>query len=113
MSFVYLLHFERPIAAGHPCRHYIGTCDDLAARVQQHSTGGSHAARLAQVAKERGIGFTVARVWIGGRELERRLKRLKNSPQLCPVCAGRQHRRRGRWAGELKPAAIESALVPF
>ena len=111
MSYVYLLHFEKPISPGrHTCQHYLGTCEDLPARIQQHQHGGSAAARLAQVAKERGIGFTVARVWRGGRELERRLKARKEAPRLCPYCAG--HLQPGLF-DELTPAAIAEALVPF
>lgn len=108
MSYVYLLHFEAPIAPGrHTCQHYVGTCDDLAARIEQHARGSSDAARLTQVAHERGISFEVVRVWSGGRELERRLKARKESPRFCPVCAGRV---RQLDVLELTPAQIEDAL---
>ncbi len=85
-QFVYLLHFSDYIAPGrHPARHYIGFADgDLARRIQQHSTGGSHAARICQVAAERHNPFVVARVWHGSRSDERRLKQRKESPALCP-----------------------------
>ena len=91
MSYVYLLHFERPIAPGrHTTQHYIGHADDLARRIQAHHAGryggGSGCAKLCAVAHERGIGFTVARLWRGGYDLERRLKRLKAGRRLCPVC---------------------------
>jgi hypothetical protein len=33
-----------------------------------------------------GIGFLVVATWPGTRYDERRLKRRKNSPKLCPVC---------------------------
>jgi hypothetical protein len=36
---------------------------------------------------ERGIGFEVVRCWVGGRDLERRLKSRKEGPALCPVCS--------------------------
>jgi hypothetical protein len=40
-----------------------------------------------EVAKERGIGFRVARVWHKRtRSFERKLKNRKNAAQLCPVC---------------------------
>ena len=39
-GFVYLLHFERPIAPGrHTAQHYIGHAVDLAARIQTHVRG--------------------------------------------------------------------------
>lgn len=109
MSYVYLLHFERPISPKHTCQHYLGTAEDLAGRIQQHERGGRLAARLCQVAHERGIAFRVARVWLGGRELERRLKDRKGSPRLCPLCAGEV--KPGLF--ELTAAQIEEALLPF
>jgi hypothetical protein len=108
--YVYLLHFARPISPGkHTCQHYLGTCDDLAARIQQHERGGSQAARLTQVAHGRGIAFTVARVWLGGRELERRLKARHESPRLCPICSGAIQ----PGLFELTAAQIQEALLPF
>jgi hypothetical protein len=108
--FVYLLHFEKRISGRHTCQHYLGYADNLAARIQQHERGGRQAARLTQVAHERGIPFTVARVWRGGRDFERRLKAQKNTPRLCPVCAG-QVQQPGLF--ELTPAQIAEELIPF
>lgn len=87
---VYLLHFERPIAEGHPCQHYLGytKLTDLDIRIDEHRRGvGS---RLTQVAFERGIAFVVARVWRGkryGRTFERYLKNRREGTRLCPVCS--------------------------
>lgn len=91
MGYVYLLHFDRPISDGHTTQHYLGYADDLAHRIQVHTRGrynggGNGCARLCEVAKARGISFTVARVWWGDRSLERRLKSRKNARRLCPVC---------------------------
>ncbi|MGD9101432.1 MAG: endonuclease [Anaerolineae bacterium] len=86
---VYLLHFDRPYAHA---KHYLGYAADLDARLAQHASGNcvvslpNGGARLLQVVAEAGIGWTLARTWLGGRELERRLKRQKNSPRLCPIC---------------------------
>ena len=80
----YLLHFSSPISPNHTTQHYIGSAADLDARIEEHRTG--HGARLTQVAQERGIGFTVARTWEGGRDFERSLKNRKNAPKLCPIC---------------------------
>jgi predicted GIY-YIG superfamily endonuclease len=80
---VYLLHLDIPIAHA---KHYLGSAEDLDARLARHRSGNG--ARLLEVAHERGIGFSLVRTWEGGRELERRLKRRKNAPRLCPICAG-------------------------
>lgn len=107
-GYVYLLHFHKPISHKHTCQHYVGYADDLALRIQKHSSG--HGARLTQVAKERGIGFDVVRVWEGDRAFERWLKQRKNAGRLCPVCQGNIQR---AMLFELSPEQIEYALVPF
>lgn len=85
---VYLLHFAAPIAPGrHTCQHYLGTAEDLLPRLWAHEHG--QGARLTAVAKERGIPFIVARVWPGGRSLERQLQNRHAAPRLCPFCNGR------------------------
>ncbi len=64
-GIVYLLHFDAPIAPGrHTATHYLGYADALLPRVwaPMHGKG----ARFTQVAKERGIGFVVARTGQGG-----------------------------------------------
>lgn len=82
---VYLLHFDRPISPRHTAQHYLGSTDNLPRRIRQHHKG--QGSRLCQVAKEREIGFVVAREWfLGDRQLERKLKSRKNSRKLCPVC---------------------------
>jgi hypothetical protein len=86
---VYLLHFTQPISPKHTCQHYIGFAESWPDRVMQHRIGDTGAARLCQVAKQRGIGFVVARLWPDGdRTLERRLKNRHNAPRLCPICRG-------------------------
>lgn len=78
---VYLLHFARPYKHA---RHYLGTTTDVPQRLEQHRAGTG--ARLTQVVHLAGIGMVVARTWVGGRRLERQLKRRKNGPRLCPIC---------------------------
>jgi hypothetical protein len=78
---VYLLHFERAIAHA---RHYMGWSCFVEARLADHAAG--RGARLPQVFRERGISGRCVRQWKGGRDLERRLKRQKQGPKLCPVC---------------------------
>jgi predicted GIY-YIG superfamily endonuclease len=82
---VYLLHFDQPISPNHTCQHYLGWADDWQRRIEQHRRG--QGSRLCQVAQERNIDFTVVRLWIGDRSLERQLKRRKASPRLCPICS--------------------------
>jgi hypothetical protein len=86
MGIIYLLHFSKPISSLHTCQHYLGYTENLEERIAQHQAGCG--ARLTQVAKERGITFTVVRTWQGDRKLERRLKNRKSSPSLCPICKG-------------------------
>ncbi|MFI7447910.1 hypothetical protein ACIBQX_10470 [Nonomuraea sp. NPDC049714] len=79
---VYLLHFERPYKHA---RHYIGwTPGDLNRRLRQHRNGTG--ARLMAVITAEGIDFVVARLWTGGRNLERSLKRRGGASRCCPLC---------------------------
>ena len=83
--YLYILHFNQPISANHTTQHYCGSAEELQARINGHRHRG--AARLTEVAWERGIGFQVARVWKGAtRQDERTFKARKNTPQYCPIC---------------------------
>ena len=87
MAIVYLLHFTQPISDNHTTQHYLGYTKSLKQRIADHKNG--NAARLTQVALERGIDFVVAKTWSdGSRSLERHLKNQHNSPRLCPICQG-------------------------
>ena len=86
MSGVYLIHFSEPIAHA---RHYLGSAKSLNRRLKQHWKGAG--ARLMGVVRDRGIGWSVARVWPArdarsARLIERRLKRQHGSVKLCPIC---------------------------
>jgi predicted GIY-YIG superfamily endonuclease len=78
---IYLLHLDRPL--GH-ASHYLGYAADVGKRLDEHRSG--RGARMLAAAAERGIGFELVRVWPGGREEERSLKRQKNAPRYCYVC---------------------------
>jgi len=80
---VYLIHFNE---AYRHARHYMGFTDDLDARLEAHRNG--HGARLIEVVNAAGIEWDCVRTWQGGRKFERRLKNRKDTPRLCPVCAG-------------------------
>jgi predicted GIY-YIG superfamily endonuclease len=69
---VYLIHFDQVYKR---VRHYIGSADDLDARLAQHRAGNG--ARLMEVITDAGIAWRVARTWNGDRKFERQLKRLK------------------------------------
>lgn len=88
-DWVYLIHFAQPISPDHTCQHYLGSAENPFSRLHDHLTGKG--ARLTQVANERGIEYRIVRVWKAepgkGRELERKLKRRKEGPKLCPICA--------------------------
>lgn len=82
---VYLLHFSAPISERHTTQHYMGWAKSLPARIAHHRAGSG--ARLTQVAREKGIDFTVARTWDNvDRNFERKLKNGKRGPRLCPTC---------------------------
>ena len=89
-AVAYLLHFSRKVAdhAG----HYLGSADDLDRRLAEHQRGTG--ARLTQVAVELGIELTLVRTWPGGSQQERRLKRQKHGPRLCPLCSPRKPTRK-------------------
>ena len=80
---VYLIHFNEPLAHA---QHYMGWTCNLAERLHAHETGNG--SRLMEVIGDRGITWRLARVWPGGRELEKRLKRQKHGPRFCPICRG-------------------------
>jgi predicted GIY-YIG superfamily endonuclease len=90
---LYLLHLEAPVG-GH-AGHYLGQCDDLAARLRSHRRGAG--ARLLATAKARGIGWRLVRSWAAPADKAARLqleRRLKNAhgPRLCPLCNPNAHR---------------------
>lgn len=97
---VYLLHFDRPISPAHTTQHYIGWAKDLDSRLRDHARG--HGAVLLRVAKERGIGWSLARTWPGAtRNDERALKNRHEGTRLCPTCNPSAHSR-----GLLKGATV-------
>jgi predicted GIY-YIG superfamily endonuclease len=84
MAVTYLLHFSRPYGAGSRPQHYLGSAENLPARVKEHRSG--QGARLTAVVIEAGITFEVVRTWEGGRATERKLKKRRCPKRLCPLC---------------------------
>lgn len=88
-GFIYLLHFEERYPHGRRPQHYTGWANrsGLANRIAQHIKG--QGARLLRAVNAAGINYAVARVYIGDRNEEKRLKRVGDMRWRCPVCAGR------------------------
>ncbi|EAZ88605.1 GIY-YIG nuclease family protein [Crocosphaera chwakensis] len=84
MSYVYILHFQRPISPYHTAQHYVGFTKDIDQRIREHRKG--RGSRFCAVAKERDISFTLAELLMGERSLEKAIKRQKNTKIFCPVC---------------------------
>lgn len=81
-GFVYLIHLYEKV--GH-AQHYTGWYQNPR-RLEHHEAGTG--ANLLAVARQRGIGWTVASVIPGDRNLERQLKNRGGAKRRCPVCKG-------------------------
>jgi predicted GIY-YIG superfamily endonuclease len=84
MGYCYLIHLDTPLSENHTARHYLGYCRHVPSRMEAHRTG--RGARFMQVVRERGIAWSIARIWPGDRTYERKLKNQKNAARLCPLC---------------------------
>ena len=81
---VYLLHFDQPYKHA---RHYVGWAVNVKRRLAEHEAG--RGARLLEVVKAAGIGWTLARMWPGCRARERQIKRQGGHARHCPLCGVR------------------------
>lgn len=102
-GYVYVLHFARPVGNLSNPR---GQAADPEARERQHRAG--QGAALTRAAVAQGVTWELFILGPGDRTLERRVKALKATPRLCPVC-GRQHPG-GRL--HLPGTAVQLALLP-
>jgi hypothetical protein len=85
-DLVYLVHL---LPAYRHARHYLGFAErsGLPKRLREHATSDHQGARLLRVALAAGGDFTLVRLWVGSRKLERQLKQRKAVPRLlCPAC---------------------------
>ena len=94
-GLVYLIHFDEtyepyPGAVPRDCAgHYTGLVPwghprNLKRRLSQHGT--ERGARLMLAVRKKGITWQLARVWRGGPERERQLKRQGGAKRRCPLC---------------------------
>jgi hypothetical protein len=97
-----LIHLDAPLSDKHTARHYLGYCRHVPSRMEAHRKGTG--SRFMAVARERNISWVIARIWPGDRSFERKLKRQKMGPRLCPIC------RRQPPAGQL-PLDLEDDLL--
>jgi hypothetical protein len=85
---VYLLHFAQPYKHA---RHYLGWTTDLARRLARHrgeAEKDGRGSRLVEIVVASGIGFKLARAWLGDRFFERHVKGRRLSV-YCPLCTRR------------------------
>ena len=82
---IYLIHFERPYKG---VQHYMGWVmnGEIGRRMLEHEEGNGKSSPLIRAVQVAGIAWTVVRTWKGTRNLERQLKKTKNSPRMCPLC---------------------------
>jgi hypothetical protein len=80
-GIVYLLHFDSPFKHA---KHYLGFSRNLRYRLMFHKRGSG--ANLLKHVNQANIEYFLARTWQGSRNVERKLKKYKNAPELCPVC---------------------------
>ena len=87
---VYLVHLDRPFWHA---KHYMGFTerDDVETRLEEHRN--NRGSKLLRAVNDAGIPWRLSRTWEGmTRSEERRLKRQKMAPRLCPVCVAKAKR---------------------
>lgn len=81
MEALYILHFDRPL---HHARHYAGATKNLQNRLVDHALGNG--ARITRELLLRRIGWQLARCWTIPWPWEQHLKKMKHTPDYCPIC---------------------------
>lgn len=118
LGWVYLWHFSRPL--GNPAsprgqaQHYGGFAADedgdmleLERRAAQHLAG--RGAKITRAAIANGIEISLVVAWRAPLSFEKQLKRRKDMPNLCPICAAA----RGRKARRIVVPAEQLVLPLF
>ncbi len=96
-----------PTAAAN-CRQLQQWTTDLDARLAEHAAG--RGARLLEVVKAAGIGWTLARTWPGSRTRERQIKNQGGASRHCPECGVRPRQARGE--REVQMTATDDTAAP-
>jgi len=108
-GFCYLFHFHQPLGnLANPraqASHYVGFCEDLEARIAKQLSGKG--AKLVAAALARGITFDLYH-WPACLEVEKLIKRRKETAVFCPTCA----RLKGRTPRPL-PIPSQQLELPF
>jgi predicted GIY-YIG superfamily endonuclease len=78
---VYLLHFDQPYKHA---RHYVGWTRNVRRRLAEHMAG--RGVPLTIAARGAGITLVLARMWPGGPDRERQIKRQGGHARHCPLC---------------------------
>ena len=102
---IYLLHLDRPYRHA---KHYTGWTSDLETRLAEHAAG--RGARLLEVVRAAGIGWTLARTWPGTRTRERQIKNQGGASRHCPQCGVRPRQARGE--REVEMTATDDTAAP-
>lgn len=116
IGWVYLWHFDRPLGnlanTRAQAQHYCGYCADedgdaaeLERRAAQHLAG--RGAKITKAAIAQGIEISLVMAWRAPLSFEKRLKRRKDMPRLCPICC----KARGRKVTRITPA--EQLALPL
>jgi predicted GIY-YIG superfamily endonuclease len=80
LGYVYVIHFDIPYKHA---KHYMGFTKNVPLRMLRHQAG--RGATLMRVIEEAGIDWQLAKVMVGDRREERRLKK-HSSTRYCPIC---------------------------
>jgi len=83
LGIVYLICFQNHFKHA---RHYLGFAkNDVEKRLEKHRKG--QGSKLLRAVASAGIEFDVIRTWSNvDRHFERRLKNMKNTKAMCPLC---------------------------
>lgn len=84
IGYVYLYHFDRPYPAGVRPQHYVGFAKNVQKRELVHLAGNG--AKLLAAVSAAGITWKVAKVWVGDRHFERKIKRERHYHRHCIFC---------------------------
>lgn len=88
IGYIYMYHFDERYPNGRRPQHYIGFAKDVEYRELRHLAG--RGAKLLKAVTEKGIGWTLVKVWVGDRYLERRLKKNGHFDRHCVICKVKQ-----------------------